>query len=165
MTSRCGRPRSSATPRPTRRSTWTAPTTAHKLAILAQLAFGASVRTGRIPREGIDRLQPADIRYAGELGYTVKLLALAKLSDSGLELRVAPTLVKRGTPLAEVRGPYNAIRVVGDAVGDTLFYGRGAGMLPTASAVVGDMIDVAVGRAALTFATLNLWCDAARTPA
>jgi homoserine dehydrogenase len=135
--------------------------TAHKLAILAQLAFGASVRTARISREGIDRLQPADIRYAGELGYTVKLLALAKLSDSCLELRVAPTLVKRGTPLAEVRGPYNAIRVVGDAVGDTLFYGRGAGMLPTASAVVGDMIDVAVGRAALTFATLNLWSDAA----
>ena len=122
--------------------------TAHKLAILAQLAFGASVTTAEIPRAGIDRLQPADIRYAGELGYTVKLLALAKLSEAGLELRVAPTLVKQGTPLAEVRGPYNAIRVVGDAVGDTLFYGRGAGAMPTASAVVGDLIDVAVGRAA-----------------
>ena len=123
--------------------------TAHKLAILAQLAFGAGVMISEIPRAGIDRLQLADIRYAAELGYTLKLLALAKLSDAGLELRVAPTLVKQGTPLAEVRGPYNAIRVVGDAVGDTLFYGRGAGMMPTASAVVGDLIDVVIGRGAL----------------
>ncbi|MGE5756510.1 MAG: homoserine dehydrogenase [Planctomycetaceae bacterium] len=138
--------------------------TAHKLAILAQLAFGAGVTTARIPRAGIDTLQLADIRYAAELGYTVKLLALAKLSDSGLELRVAPTLVRRGMPLAEVRGPYNAIRVVGDAVGDTLFYGRGAGMMPTASAVVGDLIDVVVGRAALTFRALNLWSDSAPPP-
>lgn len=135
--------------------------TAHKLAILAQLAFGSSVRTAQIPRAGIDRLQVADIRYAAELGYTLKLLALAKLSDAGLELRVAPTLVRQGTPLAEVRGPYNAIRVVGDAVGDTLFYGRGAGMLPTASAVVGDLIDVVVGRAALTARALDLWSDTA----
>jgi homoserine dehydrogenase len=138
--------------------------TAHKLAVLAQLAFAATVRTERIPRAGIDRLQLADIRYAAELGYTVKLLALAKLSDAGLELRVAPTLVKQGTPLAEVRGPYNAIRVVGDAVGDTLFYGRGAGMLPTASAVVGDLIDVAVGRAALSFAAMELWSESAPPP-
>ena len=126
--------------------------TAHKLAILAQLAFRRNVRTGEIPRQGIDRLQLADIRYAGELGYAVKLLALAKLSAAGLELRVAPTLVKHGTPLAEVRGPYNAIRVVGDAVGDTLFYGRGAGMMPTASAVVGDLIDVVTGRAPVDLA-------------
>jgi homoserine dehydrogenase len=138
--------------------------TAHKLAILAQLAFGASVTTDQIPRVGIDRLDVADIRYAGELGYTVKLLALAKLSAAGLELRVAPTLVRDGTPLADVRGPYNAIRVIGDAVGDTLFYGRGAGASPTASAVMGDVIDVAVGRAALTFRTLNLWSEEATQP-
>ena len=125
--------------------------TAHKLAVLAQIAFGAGVTTADIPREGIDRLQSADIAYAAELGYTVKLLALAKLSDLGLELRVAPTLVRRGNPLAEVKGPYNAVRVVGDAVGDVLFSGRGAGAMPTASAVVGDLIDVVVGRAALTF--------------
>jgi homoserine dehydrogenase len=131
--------------------------TAHKLAILAELAFGVSVTLAEIPRAGIDRLQLADIRYAAELGYTLKLLALAKLSESGLELRVAPTLVKQGTPLAEVRGPYNAIRVVGDAVGDTLFYGRGAGMMPTASAVVGDLIDVVIGRSALTARALDLW--------
>jgi len=142
--------------------------TAHKLAILAQLGFRASVRTADIVRTGIDRLQLADLRYAGELGYVVKLLALAKLSAAGLELRVAPTLVKRGTPLAEVRGPYNAIRVVGDAVGDTLFYGRGAGAMPTASAVVGDLIDVIVGRAMLTARALRLWVEpvggVARTP-
>src|SRR4051795_8649381 len=135
--------------------------TAHKLAILAQVAFGASVTAADIPRRGIDQLQAPDIRYANELGYTVKLLALAKQLEAGLELRVAPTLVKKGTPLAEVRGPYNAIRVVGDAVGDTLFYGRGAGMMPTASAVVGDLIDVVVGRAALTSRTLNLWEESA----
>jgi homoserine dehydrogenase len=131
--------------------------TAHKLAILAQLAFSAGVTTADIPRQGIDRLHLADIRYAGELGYAVKLLALARLSAAGLELRVAPTLVRHGTPLAEVRGPYNAIRVVGDAVGDTFFYGRGAGMMPTASAVVGDLIDVVTGRAMATSSLLNLW--------
>jgi homoserine dehydrogenase len=138
--------------------------TAHKLAILAQLAFGASVTLGDIPRAGIDCLQLADIRYAGELGYTLKLLALAKLSDAGLELRVAPTLVQQGTPLADVGGPYNAIRVVGDAVGDTLFYGRGAGMMPTASAVVGDLIDVVVGRSSLTARALDLWPSPAVPP-
>ena len=133
--------------------------TAHKLAILAQLAFGVTASLAEIPRRGIDRLQPADIRYAAELGYAVKLLALAKLWPSGLELRVAPTLVKHATPLADVAGPYNAVRVVGDAVGDTLFYGRGAGALPTASAVVGDLVDVAVGRAALTSRALRLWSE------
>ena len=121
--------------------------TAHKLAILAQLAFEIEVRPESIPRQGIDSLHLADLKYAAELGYVIKLLALAKLSTAGLELRVAPTLVKRGRPLAEVGGPYNAIRVVGDAVGDTLFYGRGAGAMPTASAVVADLIDVITGRA------------------
>ncbi len=131
--------------------------TAHKLAILAQVAFGATVRTADIPRRGIDQLQSPDIRYAGELGYTVKLLAIAKLSDDVLELRVAPTMVKQGTPLANVKGPYNAVRVVGDAVGDTLFYGRGAGAMPTASSVVSDLIDVVVGRAAITARVQDYW--------
>ena len=131
--------------------------TAHKLTILAQLAFGVGVKVREIPRVGIDRLDTADIRYAGELGYAVKLLALARLSEAGLELRVAPTLVRRGLPLAEIRGPFNAVRVVGDAVGETLFYGRGAGMMPTASAVVGDLIDVVLGRASITARALDLW--------
>jgi homoserine dehydrogenase len=135
--------------------------TAHKLAILAQLAFEADVRLEAIPRQGIDLLQLADLKYAGELGYAIKLLALAKLSEAGLELRVAPSLVRRGTPLAEVRGPYNAIRVVGDAVGDTLFYGLGAGAMPTASAVVGDLIDVITGRAGLPSRLRMIWAEAA----
>ncbi len=143
--------------------------TAHKLAILAQLAFETGVGLDTIPRSGIDGLKLADLTYASELGYAIKLLALAKLSDAGLELRVAPTLVKHGTPLAEVRGPYNAIRVVGDAVGDTLFYGRGAGAMPTASAVVGDLIDVITGRATPPSHALNFWSSSstplARTPA
>jgi homoserine dehydrogenase len=137
--------------------------TAHKLAILAQLAFETRVQPAAIARQGIDRLQVADLKYAGELSYAIKLLALAKLSDAGLELRVAPTLVKHGTPLADVRGPYNAIRVVGDAVGDTLFYGLGAGAMPTASAVVGDLIDVVTGRAGLPSHLLTSWSQ--RAPA
>lgn len=131
--------------------------TAHKLAILANLAFETIARTEQIPRLGIDTLSVADIRYAAELGYAVKLLALANRVEGGLSLRVAPTLVRHGTPLADVRGPYNAIRVVGDAVGDALFYGRGAGRMPTASAVVADLIDVASGRAELTVATRKPW--------
>ena len=132
--------------------------TAHKLAVLAQLAFDATVVTSDIPRQGIDRLDIADIRCAGELGYTIKLLARAKLApDGSIELRVAPRLVKQGTPLADVKDAYNAIRVVGDYVGDTLFYGRGAGAMPTASAVVSDIIDVVCGRANPTFETQNLW--------
>ena len=164
---RCPRPGpgSSATPRPTPRSTWTAPTPRTSWPSSTQLAFQATVKTDDIPRQGIDRLQLADLKYAGELGYAVKLLALAKLTAAGLELRVAPRLVKRGTPLAEVRGPYNAIRVVGDAVGDTFFYGRGAGMMPTASAMVGDLIDVVTGRAILTSRVLNLWAEPGQTVA
>ncbi len=130
---------------------------AQKLAILAHLAFGARVHWRDIPRTGIDTLQAADMRYAKELGYRIKLLAVAKLESDGLELHVSPTLVKIGTPLAEVQSAYNAIRVVGDAVGRVFFHGLGAGQMPTASAVVADLIDTVVGRTAITFRLLNLW--------
>jgi len=130
---------------------------AHKLAILAQLAFGARVRWSDIPRVGIDALDLIDMGYAKELGYRIKLIAVAELTDDGLELHVSPTLVKIGRPLAEVREAYNAIRVVGDAVGKVFFQGLGAGQMPTASAVVADMIDTAVGRTQITFRTLGLW--------
>ena len=132
---------------------------AQKLAILAHLAFGARVDWDDIPRSGIDTLDVADIRYAEEMGYKIKLLAVAQLVDDGLELHVSPTLVKAGRPLAEVGGPFNAIRVEADAVGQLLFYGPGAGQMPTASAVVADMIDTAVGRTAITFRTLELWSN------
>src|SRR5207247_6916735 len=101
-----------------------------------------------------------DEPYAGELGYTIKLLAAGRLAGGALELSVVPTLLRQHTPLAEVRGAYNAIRVVGDAVGDTLFYGRGAGQMPTASAVVADIIDTALGRAQLAFRMLRAWTAA-----
>jgi homoserine dehydrogenase len=133
--------------------------TAHKLAILAQLGFGCRVSTATIVRQGIDQVDAADIRFATELGYAIKLLAVARLSHGAIELRVGPTLVRHHSPLAEVRGAYNAIQVVGDAVGDTLFYGRGAGQMPTASAVVADIIDTATGRARIAFQTLRLWSE------
>lgn len=132
---------------------------AQKLAILAQLAFGASPDWKAIPRVGIDTLDVFDLRCAKELGYTIKLLAVAELTPEGLELHVSPTLVRHGTPLAEVRGAYNAIRVVGDAVGRVFFHGPGAGQMPTASAVVADLVDTVVGRAAITFNALELWSN------
>jgi homoserine dehydrogenase len=132
---------------------------AHKLAILTQLGFQATVRTADVPRQGIDRLHPKDIRYAAELGHCVKLLAQARRTGRGLELRVAPRLVRLGTPLADVSGSYNAIQVVGDAVGDTLFYGRGAGAMPTASAVAADLIEVIVGRDGLLARSRQLWAQ------
>jgi homoserine dehydrogenase len=134
---------------------------AQKLAILAHLAFGARADWSAIVRQGIDTLETADLRYAKELGYRIKLLAVAQLTPVGLELHVSPTLVRLGTPLAEVRGAYNAISVVGDAVGPVFFSGLGAGQMPTASAVVADLIDTVVGRAAITFRTLGLWSDGA----
>src|SRR3954469_13372354 len=132
---------------------------AQKLAILAHLAFGARVHWKEIPRMGIDQLDVSDVKFAQEIGYRIKLLAVAELDGDTLELHVSPTLVKRGRPLSDVSGPFNAIRVVGDAVGELMFYGQGAGQMPTASAVVADMIDTAVGRAAITFRTLELWSN------
>lgn len=132
---------------------------AQKLAILAHLAFGAQVHWNDIPRVGIDTLDAADLYYARELGYRIKLIAVAQLRDAGLELHVTPNLVRIGTPLAEVRSAYNAISVVGDAVGPIFFHGLGAGQMPTASAVVADMIDMAVGRTPITFRTLELWSN------
>ena len=130
---------------------------AHKLAILAHIAFGITVPVEAIDRHGIAGLADTDIRYARELGYTVKLLAEAWLNEKELALHVSPVLLRHETPLAQIRGAYNAIHVVGDAVADTLYYGQGAGQMPTASAVVADIIDLAVGRAQRTFQTQRLW--------
>jgi len=132
---------------------------AQKLAILSHLCFGARIHWSEIPREGIDKLQRADMDFADNLNYRIRLIAVAQLCDDGLDVHVSPTLVRKGTPLAEVRGAYNAISVVGDAVGRVFFHGLGAGQMPTASAVVADMIDTAVGRTKITFRTLELWSD------
>ena len=113
---------------------------AYKLAILASLAFGAPVKPEQVYREGIRRLSPRDFLYAADLGYTVKLLAIARLVDGSIEARVHPTLVHRGSMLASVDGAFNAVQVEGDLIGTALFYGRGAGSEPTASAVVADLI-------------------------
>jgi homoserine dehydrogenase len=130
---------------------------AQKLAILAHLAFGARVHWKDIPREGIESLDPRDLKFARELGCRIKLLAVAQMVDDGLELHVAPQLVRCDSPLADVGGAYNAIQVVGDAVGRVWFHGLGAGRMPTASAVVADLIDTVVGRTGITFKTVELW--------
>lgn len=132
---------------------------AHKLAILAQIAFGMAAPLSAIERRGIAGIDVTDIRFAGELGYVIKLLAETWLHDGLVALHVSPVLLRRHTPLAQVRGAYNAVRVVGDAVEDVLFYGKGAGMMPTASAVAADLIDLAIGRSQRTFQTLRLWTD------
>jgi homoserine dehydrogenase len=130
---------------------------AHKLALLAQLTFGVYVQPHLVEKTGISELHDMDLRFARELGYTIKLLAEAWLTDRQLALHVAPVLLRHAGPLAQVRGPFNALQVVGDVVGQTFFQGRGAGQMPTASAVLADVIDLAVGRAQRTFATLRLW--------
>jgi homoserine dehydrogenase len=127
-----------------------------KLAILSHLAFGVWVPWAEIPRTGIEGVDQALIAHAAELGYRVRLVARATRTADGLAMRVAPALVKAGTPLAETRGAYNAVSIVGDAVGRMFFHGLGAGQMPTASAVVADIIDTVVGRAAITFRTTGV---------
>jgi homoserine dehydrogenase len=116
---------------------------AHKLQILVTLAFRTSIDLKDIHTEGLTRVTPQDIAYARELGYRVKLLAIAKASDGGVEARVHPTMIPADSPLAAVSGVFNAVFITGHAVGDLMFYGRGAGQLPTASAVWSDIVEIA----------------------
>jgi homoserine dehydrogenase len=115
---------------------------AHKLTILCSIAFGVPIRFEAAYMEGIGKLAAADIRYAEQLGYRIKLLGITKRNAHGVELRVHPTLVPMQRLLASVEGAMNAVLVKGDAVGTTLYYGPGAGAEPTASAVVADLVDV-----------------------
>jgi homoserine dehydrogenase len=115
---------------------------AHKLTLLASIAFGVPINFGAASTEGISRLTADDIRYAEQLGYRIKLLGITKRRADGLELRVHPTLVPRERLIASVEGAMNAVLVKGDAVGVTLYYGKGAGAEPTASAVIADLVDV-----------------------
>jgi len=115
---------------------------AHKLTILSAIAFGIPMQFKKAYREGISKLTKADIQYAEELGYRIKLLGITKRKDKGIELRVHPTLVPTRRLIANVEGVMNAILVKGDAVGATMYYGAGAGAQPTASAVVADLVDV-----------------------
>jgi homoserine dehydrogenase len=115
---------------------------AHKLSILASLGFGVDVNLSDIYVEGISEITDADIKYAGEWGYLVKLLAIAKATPGGLEARVHPTLVPKKHPLASVDKNFNAIFIDSDMLGESLFYGKGAGSIPTASAVISDIVDI-----------------------
>jgi homoserine dehydrogenase len=117
--------------------------TAHKLAILVNLAFGAYVNVNDIFTEGITSISPLDIDFGKQLGYKLKLLAIAKMHDHQVEARVHPTMVPDEYPIANIGGVYNAIQIVGDASDDIMLSGRGAGSLPTGSAVVADIIDIA----------------------
>ena len=116
---------------------------AHKLSVLALLGFGVTAKARDIYTEGIEDIEASDIRYAKESGYAIKLLAIAKRAAGQLELRVHPTLIPASHLVSNVNGVYNAIFVKGDLVGENLFYGQGAGVLPTSSAVVSDIIAVA----------------------
>ena len=129
---------------------------AHKLAILGSFAFGYEITLDDIYVEGIQEISQDDIRYGGEMGYCLKLLAIGQKDEKGrVSLRVHPSFIAKDNSLARVDGPFNAISVFGSAVGQVTFYGRGAGMMPTASAIVADIIDVALGNSGTTFRHLT----------
>ncbi len=130
---------------------------AHKLVILASLAFGCEIALEDVFVQGLDGIAREDIRYGGEMGYSLKLLAIGLKNPQGkISLRVHPSFIAADSWLARVDGSFNAISVFGHAVGETFYYGRGAGMMPTASAVVADLIDVALGNSKSTFESLRL---------
>lgn len=124
---------------------------AHKLALLTSLAFGTEVDLAGVSVEGIRHVSSLDIAYAAELGYRIKLLGVARVTEHGIEQHVHPTMVPIGTPIAHVEGVDNAVVVEGDFAGRVVLQGRGAGAEPTASAVVADLIDIAAGRAVPAF--------------
>ncbi len=141
---------------------------AQKLAVLASLAFGVAVKGTQVAVTGIDKLDLADIRFAGEMGYDIKLLGIAQregtgteanLENQGLSLTVEPCFIHKSVPLAQVHGPFNALSVYGHATGQTMYFGRGAGALPTASAVVGDVLNIVGGSYPRAFAAMRLWAD------
>ena len=115
---------------------------AHKATLMSALAFGIPVQFDKAYTEGITKLGAADIKYAEQLGYRIKLLGITKRTDAGIELRVHPSLVPTSRLIANVEGAMNAVMVQGDAVGTTLYYGKGAGSEPTASAVIADLVDI-----------------------
>ena len=138
--------------------------TAHKLVILGGLAFNCTLGMEDIYIEGIEDIDIVDIRSALEMGYILKLLAIGeKDADGRISLRVHPAFVSEDNPLARVDGPFNAISVFGNAVGNTVFYGRGAGMMATASAVVADIIEIALGNSQRVFETVAMATGIQRT--
>ena len=116
---------------------------AHKLMILASIAFGIPLQFNKVYTEGITRIAPIDVEYAEQLGYRIKSLGIARRTEKGIELRVHPTLIPEKRLIANVNGVMNAVLIKGDAGGPSLYYGPGAGSEPTASAVIADIVDVA----------------------
>jgi homoserine dehydrogenase len=138
--------------------------TAHKLAILSSLAFNCKIGMNDIHVEGIEGIDIADIRNALEMGYILKLLAIGeKDADRRISLRVHPAFISEHTPLAQVDGPFNAVSVFGNAVGNAMFYGRGAGMMATASAVVADIIEIALSNGSDIFESMAMVTDIRRS--
>jgi homoserine dehydrogenase len=138
--------------------------TAHKLVILGGLAFNCTLGMNDVYIEGIEDVDIVDIRSALEMGYILKLLAIGeKDADGRVSLRVHPAFVSENNPLAQVDGPFNAVSVFGNAVGNTVFYGRGAGMMATASAVVADIIEIALGNSQRVFETMSIETKIQRT--
>jgi len=130
---------------------------AHKLIILSSLAFGYELKLEDVYVEGIEGIAKADINYGGEMGYILKLLAIGKKdSDGKVSLKVKPSFITKDNPLAKVDGSFNAVSIFGSAVGQVTFYGRGAGMMPTASAVVADVIEVGLGNSEKSFRATSL---------
>jgi len=138
---------------------------AHKLSLLTSLAFGTAVDFAKVHVEGIRHISAQDIAYADELGYRIKLLAIARRTEAGVEQRVHPCMVPKASGIAAVEGVFNAVMVEGDFVGPVVFQGRGAGEGPTASAVVADLIDIAAGRAPAAPFGIPAAAQAALTPA
>jgi homoserine dehydrogenase len=124
---------------------------AHKLAILASIAFGTKIDFDAIDIEGIRHVSPVDLEYAQELGYRIKLLGIAERTAEGIQQRVRPCMVPMGAQIAQVDGVFNAVAAEGSSVGPTLSYGRGAGAGPTASAVIADLVDIGAGRRVAVF--------------
>lgn len=138
--------------------------TAHKLAVLASMAFCCDVDFNQLHIEGIDQLDAQDLAAGKELGYVCKLLGIAHNTDGRLSLRVHPAFIHQNHPLATTSGSFNAVSVYGNWVGHTLYYGRGAGSKPTASAVVADLVDIAIGNAARTFEKIRILNDTTAPP-
>jgi homoserine dehydrogenase len=132
---------------------------AHKIAIMAALAFQKRISFDDIPVQGIDTLELTDVMYANRLGYVVKLLAIAHHVEGGVSIRVRPSFISREHPLAWVSGPFNAVSVYGHTTGHTMYYGRGAGGVPTASAVVSDIAAIAAGIYQGFFESRGVWPD------
>lgn len=131
---------------------------ARKLAILSSIAFNSRVALSDVFVEGISKITREDLAFAAELGCTIKLLAIAKHQEEGIEVRVHPAILPLSHPLASVSGVYNAIYVVGDAVGETMFYGRGAGSLPTGSAIISDIMRIARNIHSKSTSSINCTC-------